>query len=96
MSRTRTGGHRTRPLPALCCTPRPRPGPPRHDIEVFDQLPPLPDGWSEAGPVGRTPATPVAPPTSPSRPDRSAIWPVLVLGVAGLALLVAAVLLLTG
>jgi len=68
----------------------------RHDIEVFDQLPPLPDGWTEAGPVGRTPATTVAPPTSPSRPDRSAIWPVLVFGVAGLALLVAAVLLLTG
>ena len=75
-----------------------------HDVEVFDHLPPLPDGWAADGPVGRTsaaplPVAPAAAPTGPTGTTRSAggaLWPALVLAVAGAALLVAAVVLLTG
>ncbi len=66
-----------------------------HDIEVFDQVPVLPDGWGENGPAARGPAAaPTRPPST--APGRSGLVPAVLLGVVGLVLLVAAIVLLTG
>lgn len=45
-------------------TPRTRDGDP---VDVLDQLPPLPPGWTGGGPVGGAPADPPVDPSAPSR-----------------------------
>jgi len=63
-------------------------------IEVFDQLPPWPSGWSDGGPVSPAPL----PPPPPAATRQRAAWRAIrretvvaaVLGVVGIALLVAA------
>ena len=57
----------------------------RHDVEVFDQLPELPDGWGEEGPASVSTSS-AGPATARSRTG-------LLLLVLGLLMILAAVLL---
>ena len=74
-----------------------------HDVEVFDQMPPLPAGWTEGGPGARRAG--VSPGPAGPRPaerlrDTGAVartrWPAVLLGVAGVALILLAIALLAG
>lgn len=61
-------------------------------VEVFDQLPPWPNGWGDTGPVSAPPPPPQGAPRqrSPRRTIRRETVVAAVLGVVGVALLVAA------
>ncbi|MEH3033021.1 MAG: serine/threonine-protein kinase [Aeromicrobium erythreum] len=91
-SRPRSAAAVRTALAAIVWTPEPH-----EPVEVFDQRPPLPEGWTPDGP-GRTPVAPVAPVPRPPRPPRSRptvraeVVVAGLLGVLGVGLIVAAIL----
>ncbi|MDP9444706.1 MAG: serine/threonine protein kinase [Actinomycetota bacterium] len=87
---------RAREALAAASAPHGWPPSPAGDVEVFDQMPPLPPGWSAAGPCRLTaPATTTAPsPTRPADAVRTRFAVAVVLIVLGIALMALAAILL--